>query len=235
MNKTQQCCHEMEYLYSRKTIYEFLGFVFYNKLELKHIKGRSLIKEFLGLLTGQEAMKIVPGINELKKALKKFNDSEKYYLDLRKDYQALFEGPGPLLAPPWESVYLSEEKLMFEVQTFQVRHCYRKYGLRIEKYGKEPEDHIGLELQFMGVLAGKSLDLLQENKSTEFSMLIEEQRDFLQTHLLKWVDQFAQKVQKGSTTDFYKGLALFLTWYLKNDFDLISSLSPDEEQKEVNL
>ncbi|MGI6450518.1 MAG: TorD/DmsD family molecular chaperone [Desulfitobacteriia bacterium] len=216
-------------------IYEFLGFIFYNKLDSQHIKERALISRVLRLLTGQEAMKIVPGISELKKALIKLNDSEKYCLSLRKDYQALFEGPGQLLAPPWESVYLSEEKLMFEVQTFEVRQFYRKHGLEIGNFGKEPDDHIGLELQFMGVLAAKSLSFWQEQRIAEFKLLIADQQVFLQTHLLKWVDQFAQKVQRGSTTAFYKGLALFLPWYLENDFNLISSLTLDEEQKEVNV
>lgn len=218
----------------RINIYELLGFLFYNKLSLKDLKSLKQTN-FATLFTNINSNKEIPGIKELQK---NFNDKDNFQSSislLRQDYQSLFEGPGNLLAPPWESVYLSDEKLMFEEQTLQVRQWYQNDNLQISNYGKEPEDHMGLELQYMAFLAKKSLQLLEDKKLLELNSHIAKQKEFLLKHPLRWVDRFAEKVQLNATTSFYRGLGLFLPWYLEYDLDLISSLILTEQNKEVNL
>lgn len=223
-----------EMFWIRKIIYEFLGAAFYYKLTMEQLDslGRSTLPEIFSELADDDE---IPGVWELRESLSVKNDSENTLAILRQDYQALFEGPGRLLAPPWESVYLSSKKLLFEAETAEVREWYRKHGLQTRNHGKEPEDHIGIELQFMAYLAGLSLTLLENKEISEFKLIIQEQIDFLEMHLLKWADKFAHKVQSGAITLYYKSLGLFLPWYLKYDFDLISSFMLNQAHKEVNL
>ena len=64
--------------------------------------------------------------------------------DLQTDYARLFIGPAKVLTPPWESVYFSEERLVFQEETLQVREWYRRFDLQSVKLHAEPDDHVGL-------------------------------------------------------------------------------------------
>lgn len=61
----------------------------------------------------------------------------------------MFIGPRELPAPPWESSYLNEDKLLFQEETLQVRMSYLKYNFIPKNYPHEADDHIALELDFM--------------------------------------------------------------------------------------
>ncbi|HSO27591.1 MAG TPA: molecular chaperone TorD family protein, partial [Anaerolineales bacterium] len=91
---------------------------------------------------------------------------------LEGDYNRLFVGPAKVLAPPWESVYLTKERLIFQEQTLQVRGWFRRFGLEVENLYHEPDDHIGLELLFLAHLAELSVAALEEGEQTEFADLL---------------------------------------------------------------
>lgn len=135
--------------------------------------------------------------------------SEDSLQELQADYTRLFIGAGKVLAPPWESVYFTEERLVFQEQTLQVRQWYRRFGLEPEKLYKEPDDHIGLEMSFVSHLAKLALQALEEQDTIKFGQLLEVQRQFLTEHLLRWGPYWCTLVSKHAHTDFYKGLALF--------------------------
>lgn len=213
---------EQESWESRISIYRLLGFLFYTKpgvQDLEALRKNDVILSLLNLDLEDE----IPGLTQLKDALAQLESYEHYYSQLRCDYQFLFEGPGKLLAPPWESVYLSAEKLIFEEQTMAVRQFYKHYNLQIANFGKEPDDHMGLELQFMAFLAEQSWQLLTKNELSPFHSVISAQKDFLQEHLLQWASLFADQVCLNAETSFYKGWGLFLPWYLENDLAFLNS------------
>ncbi|MBI4744732.1 MAG: molecular chaperone TorD family protein [Actinobacteria bacterium] len=150
--------------------------------------------------------------------------SEESRTDLEVDYTHLFIGPGIPAAPPWESFYLSEKKLLFQDETIKVRREYDKYNLRVEKFQKEPDDLIAFELDFMNLLAQKTLESLDRDDFLEAEKLLGAQRDFLKGHLLKWIPQFSKNVVKDAETDFYKGFAQALAGFLKTDYNWINAL-----------
>ena len=106
--------------------------------------------------------------------------------DVCADYTRLFIGVDRVLAAPWESVYFNDERLLFQVQTQQVRQWYLRYGLEPENLHKEPDDHIGLELAFLAHLAQRGLQALEQNDPAVFEDSLAAQRGFLAEHLLKW-------------------------------------------------
>lgn len=77
---------------------------------------------------------------------------------VRDDHFRLFRGPAAVAAPPWASVHLSPEKLLFEDETFAVREAYARHGLAAPLLNREPDDHIALELEFCATLLSRSLD-----------------------------------------------------------------------------
>lgn len=124
---------------------------------------------------------------------------------VKRDFNRLFVGPDKLKAAPWESVHRSEEKLLFEEETLQVRAAYREFGLAAPRLNREPDDHIGLELEFLATLATRALD--DPERSGRYQAAIEE---FLSDHLLQWVGTFCDLVIANSETEFMTGVGHLL-------------------------
>lgn len=152
--------------------------------------------------------------------------------DLKKDYQQLFIGPHSLPAPPWESVYLSREHLVFESQTAAVRQFYARYGLQVEKLYKEPDDHFGLEMAFLAHLSALGLEALHRGDDEGLELILADQRTFMSEHLLLWAPDFLQRVITHAQTDYYRGaatLALGTLAEAARQRDLAFDLAPSEE------
>lgn len=147
-------------------------------------------------------------------------------LDLQADYLRLFAGAGKLLAPPWESVYFSDEQQLFQEQTLKVRNWYRKYGLRIENLHREPDDHIGLELGFLARLAQLTVAALVDENDDAVHELVRDQSTFLNDHLLRWAPQWCDKVQEHAATDFYRGLAALVRGTLEECRAIVQAALP---------
>lgn len=122
---------------------------------------------------------------------------------VREDHWLLVRGPGKARAVPWESVYLSNEGLVFEEQTLQVREFYRRFGLQAPNLNREPDDHISLELEFMATLMIRALDAAEADGDPE--PFIEAHTDFATQHLLKWAPEFFNRVEQNADTSFYRG------------------------------
>lgn len=133
------------------------------------------------------------------------------YVSLAKnDYNRLFVGPYKLLAPPWESVYCSKERLVFQESTLRVRDYYLKMNLVHPELFVSPDDHISLELEFMSFLCNKCAEFLEKKDLKEAEKYMEVQRQFLEEHLLAWVFDFTKDVEENAQTSLYKGVAKFL-------------------------
>lgn len=109
------------------------------------------------------------------------------------EFRRLFIGPAPMPAPPWGSVYLDRESVIFGSSTLELRSWMRMTG--IERIDEEsiPEDHIGLMLILMSWIA--------ENKPGALT-------EFLREHVLPWSSHFLKTLAPAAKQPFYKGLAL---------------------------
>lgn len=127
--------------------------------------------------------------------------------DLEWDYTRLFIGPGPVLAPPWESVYLSREHLLFDQPTLDVRRAYAQFGLQAPRLNAEPDDHLGLEFGFMAHLCDLGLEAIRAGDRLQEERSLQAQRDFLSQHMLRWAPQCLELVVEKANTDYYRGIA----------------------------
>ena len=148
-------------------------------------------------------------------------DPDQAFDDLAADYFYLFNGPGKVQAPPWESVFFSKERLIFQEQTLQVRAWYQKFGLQIENLHHEPDDHIGLQLGFLAHLAQMTVQALEQGKNAEAEWLIKEQSAFLSQHLLRWASMWCDLVEKHARSDFYRGVSLLVRGALQEAAELV--------------
>ena len=140
-----------------------------------------------------------------------YGEFEDNFQELKLDYTRLFIGVDRVLAPPWESVHLNNEHLLFQEQTLQVRSWYSQFGWEVIQRKKEPDDHIAVELNFLSRLAQLGLQALEVKDRAAFEKTLEAQRRFMSEHLLKWVFLWRQQVIQHSQTKFFKGVALLTT------------------------
>jgi TorA maturation chaperone TorD len=156
------------------------------------------------------------------------SDNEEYLNkvveELTAEYNTLFVGVGSPLAPPWESINLGAGRLFSLDETLDVRRHYAKYRLLPERLNKEPDDHIGFELQFMYALSEKTVQAMEKADYKKVTGLIIDQKDFLENHLLKWAPVFATKVCEHAESDFYRGVATMLSGFLKVDYSKVCKL-----------
>ncbi|QWA13058.1 Tat proofreading chaperone DmsD [Sodalis ligni] len=108
-------------------------------------------------------------------------------------YQRLFIGPYALPAPPWGSVYLDKENVLFGESTLNLRRWLRENGITMQQSGNEPEDHIGMLLLLSAWLAeqhqDESLDIL------------------LAQHLFPWCFRFLELLEIHAGHSLYLGVA----------------------------
>ncbi len=126
---------------------------------------------------------------------------------VRDDHFRLFRGPAAVAAPPWASVHLSPEKLLFEDETFAVREAYARHGLAAPLLNREPDDHIALELEFCATLLSRSLDADEASDADAAAALRTAHDEFVRDHLLSFAPSFFALVRERAATRFYRGVA----------------------------
>ena len=186
-----------------------LGKAFYNEPDRKWLEELITEQVFAEAPFGADQPEIIHGLEILQAWSASHVDgiTNESFAELKLDYTRLFIGLGNLPAAPWESVYFSEEHLVFQEQTLQVREWYARFGLQSERKLREPEDHIGLELIFTAHLATMALNSLELNDQNAVEKYSQAQHDFLYEHLLCWGPTWARLVKEHAETDFYRGLA----------------------------
>ena len=192
-------------------------------------------RKFLKLLIEEEMVQAFPFYDsdtDLRKAIDTILDdlkqsdvtSKKGAQNLHWDYTRMFIGPGEVQAPPWESIYRDVERLHFSKETLEVRDAYRKYNLLPKRFGHDPDDHIGLELDFMHKLCEMAKEKAEGADEKGLLEILKDQKTFLDDHLMKWVPAWSRDVVKSAETDFYKGAAQLLDAYLRLDTKMLEAV-----------
>jgi TorA maturation chaperone TorD len=143
---------------------------------------------------------------------------------IRQEYTRLFIGPEELVAPPWESVYVTKARALFQESTLQVRQWYQRYGYQPAGYPNYPDDHISLMLHFLALLSGEALACLRENRVEAYRDILKGQQVFSQSHLLNWLPRYAADMGKSATCLLYPRLAAALRRILEEDQALLDEL-----------
>ena len=156
------------------------------------------------------APEIDPSFAEL--ALHVPSDGELDALTL--DFTGLFIGPYKLLAPPYGSVYLEDNKMMGD-STLDIRNLYENEGLDVVI--KDAPDHIAMELEFVYFLISKQIEAINNGDLQALQSYLQKQSSFLNVHLGRWLPQLAENVQKHAQTDFYRILASVTDKHVRSD------------------
>ncbi|NBJ70005.1 MULTISPECIES: molecular chaperone TorD family protein [Clostridia] len=234
MRSSEAVLDMAEVFYARQFVYDVLRRFFLEEPSrdyLAYFVQEKLIDLFPFV---EESEDIQRGIAEIKGYLSKHNviGNDTDYEDLHWDYTRLFVGPFDLPAPPWESVYVRKDRLLFQSNTVDVRNVYLQFGYEVEHKNLEAEDHVGLELDFMFHLNDLTLRSLKNvglKSKANSTYLIKEQKKFLEIHLLAFISTFSEKVIENAHTGFFSGMARLLRSYLKIDAAILEELLERDE------
>ena len=111
---------------------------------------------------------------------------------LPEAWQRLFIGPWALPAPPWGSVWLDKESVLFGESTLALREWMRANGIALDADRNEPEDHFGTLLLLAAWLCETEQEAL-------FGQL-------LAWHLLPWSGRFLSVFVERAAHPFYQAL-----------------------------
>lgn len=200
---------------ARCETYKSLAECYY--LPQKNLNGR--LKELEQQLTklGSEALNCAVLMRSELQVLEEYNT-------LAIDFSRLFVGPYHLLAPPYGSVYLDNERRVMGDSTMDVRKRYGKAGLDISEQFKDAPDHIAAELEFMFYLIYKEIEAINTGAAEDASEQLIRQKSFLFNHLGNWVPHFTGLLEAKAKTGFYQNLAVATSKFVAEDLDYLTSL-----------
>ena len=209
----------------REVIYAFFSDIFLFLADDKHIM---LLKEILPALK-----EICQGSSEVKESIELLeNYTDKYIkaenkqelLDnLNMSYTRLYcLGNG---VPLSESVYVSPIHLTRQETEIEAGRIYKLCSFDMKHNANEPKDHLSYELMFMSYLSKGISKHLAVNNIQEASKLTALQKEFLNNHILNWIDEMSIMTNKISEShEFYYPLTVVLKSYLKADKEYLETL-----------
>jgi TorA maturation chaperone TorD len=150
--------------------------------------------------------------------------------DLAIDYVRTFIGHGNTAysaAYPYESVYTSERRLLMQEARDEILALYRAAGMRLSPSWKDPEDHIGLELEYMEITAQDAAAALEQDDQEQALLALDRSGQFLRRHLAGWAPMMTKDMRKFAQTGLYQGLADITEGYLRMDRAFLGQLVVD--------
>ncbi|MEW4372104.1 TorD/DmsD family molecular chaperone [Paenibacillus kandeliae] len=128
-------------------------------------------------------------------------------------YEQLIEQHGlPLGIRAAQYVRAGQEPCEYEAMLNSV---YSRAGITFKKTAQETDDHIGIELEFMSLLAERLAE--SEGNTLEQINVIQAQLDFMEHYLQPWVPALCQQLQQQATHSLYGQWADMVLAYLEQD------------------
>ncbi|MDO8932212.1 MAG: molecular chaperone TorD family protein [Rhodocyclaceae bacterium] len=127
--------------------------------------------------------------------------------DLLLDYTRLFLGPMQILAKPYGSVWLEENKTLMGDTTMAVIALYQEGGFEIDEEFREVPDHIAVELEFLYLLIFQENEARSSGDAARLKAVADLKARFLDQHLGRWIGPFTEAVKGSAESVFYRQLA----------------------------
>ncbi|WIM39890.1 molecular chaperone TorD family protein [Paenibacillus sp. PK4536] len=197
-----------EWLYSRVMTYRLLSEMLERKPTLsKLIEWKKEASKINRLFTNDYAL-----LHTLENTM--LNDIMQYARQECAEYSQLFEQDQHVSYPPQASYYLTNEQGRTAYEAV-VNAVYARAGIAFKKMDHETDDHIGIELEFMALLAERSAETDMHSSSRK--MIAQMQIEFLEHYLIPWVPSFCAELGKTTCSPLYREWAQMLPTYLQHD------------------
>lgn len=142
---------------------------------------------------------------------------------LKASFTRLFLVPGASFVHPWESPYIGKEVMLFQESTLDVRHRYAAYGFAAAEFGRFPEDHVSMMLDFLAHLSSAAFEAFGDGNDEEAGRILADQRAFVAAHLDTWLPAFVEKLCEQDAEGTYARLACALRAFVELDKALMDA------------
>lgn len=133
------------------------------------------------------------------------NLTDRAWLEAEYDFNALFVGPGKLLAAPFASVYLDDDALVMGKATLEIRDFMATLGLSVKQDSNIPDDHISCVLELTTLL------LVNSRQASQYRRTLTQ---YINNHLTKWVPLYIEKIKTHAQTTMLYTVADILFYWL---------------------
>src|SRR3972149_2229288 len=147
--------------------------------------------------------------------------------EVQGEYLRLFQGPGHLLAPPYESVYRHPEGLVMGEWAGEMTRWLGEEGLALSPHFRDLPEHVAVELEFMACLCAAESRAWRGADEKRVRHYLARERDMLRGHLSCWVPAFCQQVQASARPGLSPLLAGLLSLYITLEEAWVGSLLRD--------
>lgn len=134
-----------------------------------------------------------------------------YAAEMKSDYAKLFQIPCDSYVSSWESPYVGTEQTLFQCGTLNVRAAYHAAGLKLQAERHFPDDHIAAMMEYLAYMGTRAYDCFADGRDAECARALRTSKDFLTSHVLTWIDAFANNVIEKDTRGYYAAFAQVAT------------------------
>lgn len=125
---------------------------------------------------------------------------------IKDDLNWLYGVAAKAKVPPYESVHRGEDHLIFDADTLDVRAEYKNLGLQAPRLNQEPDDHIGLEFDFVSHCLQRALTARENDAPNDADRYLLIAWQFYTQHLLQWAPEMLASAKEEAETRFLTGL-----------------------------
>jgi len=211
----------IEVLAGRREFYLALAGFYFKPLTQEQIDTMSKT-DYTEFSTGEPLLE--EGFNDIRRFLRKRHTGTRQLL--ATDYTSSFGGAatyGGKTAIPFASVHLSREGLLNQKPRAAVFKVYTRNLLRITD-NSTPDDHLSFLLEFLAIMSDRTAEALKEDRTEDARSYLEESREFINDHILSWIDILAETANLLLTERFYRGVLKITKGYLLMDLQTIDDL-----------
>lgn len=151
-------------------------------------------------------------------------------LELQAAHRHTFGTAGSLC---YETEYGLPHEYRQSQEMADIAGFYRAFGFNLGGAVRERPDHVAVELEFMHILALKEGYALEADIPEHVEICVDAQGKFLQDHLGRWANLFAQSVAHNAPDSPYAALAQFAADFVVADADRLGIVLHQPDLHEV--
>ena len=175
---------------------------------------------YLGIEPDESIGKIISWLHEC-------SGQETALRELEMEYTRLFITAYPRIpAPPYASIYLEDDRLVWGNSTVEALEIYREAGLKVADDFRDVPDHIAAELEFVSYLISSELKASEKDNNERLSRMLSIQYRFLADHLLKWSISFLDIVIESTGSTFYRESSALARKFMEAEISCLSIEDP---------
>ncbi len=149
-------------------------------------------------------------LREMRAAIAARGEGDDALLDLEVEFTRLTIGPLEIPAMPYASFYLSPSRSLMTDETLDVRRRYLEAGVAVRELGRTPDDHLGVELEFLHLLTLLAAQAQAIGDEAACRDALARRETFLREHAARWMPAFADALAGSTQEPVFRAAAALL-------------------------